>query len=119
MCQTCPLSAKNDHGSAVSCTVNGKGIIEMAALLNAPCPMARFGDKNHTRWLGMTWIGVPEPLRWKLVWLLKRQPVGLDGCGCIRSVKESQFGPYLEPLLEGISLLRARFASALADFNRT
>ena len=117
MCQTCPKSAKDDNGSAVSCTVNGKAIIEVAAILQSPCPIGRFGDKNTTRWLGMDWIGVPEPLRWILVWKLKRTPLGLDGCGCVNRVKESWAGKYLEPWLEGIPLLRARFAAALAEMN--
>ena len=114
MCQTCPHSHRR-NGSAVTCTISGKHVAEIAFDAAYQCPINRMNTDSSTRWLGLVWIGVPEPLRWWLTWTLKRSPRGLEGCGCIKPLKESKAGPYLEPWLEGISSLRAKFAAALTD----
>ena len=114
MCQTCPKAKHNAKGSAVTCTIGGKSVAEIAFDAAYECPTGRM-HTTTTRWLGVEWIGVPEPLRWVLTWQLGRLPRGLEGCGCVKVVKESWAGKYLEPWLEGISSLRARFAAALAD----
>lgn len=118
MCQTCPAAVRDKYGSAVECTYAKLQILTIATT-GVPCPIGRFDSHGAIRWWGVEWIGVPEPLRWVLTWKLKRSPRNLDGCGCIKAVKESWVGKYLEPWLEGIALLRARFASALSEFAGT
>lgn len=115
MCQTCPSAKHNAKGSAVTCTISGKSVAEIAFDTAYQCPINRMNIDSSTRWLGVDWIGVPEPLRWVLTWQLGRSPRGLEGCGCVKAVKESWAGKYLEPWLEGISSLRARFAAALEE----
>lgn len=115
MCQTCRHAKRSATGSAVACTINGREVI---ALAHEPesCPTARHPDgEGRVRWFGLEWHGVPEPLRWRLVWALGREPRGLVGCGCVTSLKASAVGPILEPWMEGIGLLRRRLADALAD----
>jgi hypothetical protein len=116
MCQTCRHAKRSATGSAVACTINGREVI---ALAHEPesCPAARHPDgEGRVRWIGLEWLGVPEPLRWRLVWALGREPRGLVGCGCVAALKASAVGPILEPWLDGIGLLRRRLADALADW---
>ncbi len=113
MCQTCPHAVK-ERGSAIQCTVNGSAVMTIA-MTTDPCPAGRF-DGTRVRWAGVEWLGVPEPLRWLLTWQLKREPRNLDGCGCIKAVKESQIGPWVETWFEGITLLRKRFGEFLTEF---
>ena len=42
----------------------------------APTPLVR--------WLGVTWYGVPAPLRWLMG---KQMSQGLKGCGCVVVLK--------------------------------
>lgn len=116
MCQTCPRSIKSAAGSAITCTVLGRPIVEVVTI-GMPCPTGRHPDADGVvRWAGVRWFGVPEPLRWAIVWALGREPRGLSGCGCIAAVKESRLGPIIEPWAEGISTLRRRFADALSEW---
>lgn len=116
MCQTCPQSIKH-HNSAVECSVLGQPLSKIMHSANA-CPLGRHPDANGVVvWRGMRWLGVPEPLRWRLTWDLKREPRNLDGCGCIKALKESRIGPWLEPFLEGIPLLRKRFGKFLTELH--
>ena len=117
MCQTCRHAKRAATGSAVACTINGREVIALAHE-PASCPTARHPDgEGRVRWLGLEWLGVPEPLRWRLVLALGREPRGLVGCGCVAAIKASAVGPILEPWLEGIGLLRRRMAEALADWS--
>lgn len=116
MCQTCRHAKRAATGSAVACTINGREVI---ALAHEPesCPAARHPDgEGRVRWIGLEWLGVPEPLRWRLVLALGREPRGLVGCGCVAALKASAVGPILEPWMEGVGLLRRRLADALADW---
>lgn len=116
MCQTCRAATRNARGSAVTCTIHGKSIISVADASNA-CPLNRHPNREgRIRWLGLEWLGAPEPIRWRLVWALGREPRGLVGCGCVAALKASSVGPILEPWLEGIGLLRRRLADAMADW---
>ena len=104
------------NGSAVRCTINGNAVIDIVS--GGKCPIDRWPDYlGTTTWMGIQWIGVPEPLRWRLTWQLGRVPRNLAGCGCIKAVKESRLGPWLEPFLEGIPLLRNRFGEFLTEFH--
>ena len=79
--------------------------------------MGRHPDREgRIRWAGADWLGVPEPIRWRLVWALGREPRGLVGCGCLAAVKASWAGPWLEPWLEGIQTLRTRLAGFMGDW---
>lgn len=117
MCQTCHAATRNARGSAVACTIHGKSIISVADASNA-CPIGRHPNANgRVRWMGAEWHGVPEPLRWKLLWALQRDARGLIGCGCLVRLKESWAGPWLAPWMEGLGELRQRVAAALAEWN--
>jgi hypothetical protein len=116
MCQTCRHAKRTATGSAVACKINGREVI---ALAHEPesCPLGRHPDgEGRVRWLGAEWHGVPEPIRWRLVWALGREPRGLVGCGCLAAVKASWAGPWLEPWLEGVQALRTRLAGFMADW---
>ena len=115
MCQTCPRSIKH-RGSAVECTVLGQPLSKIVYSTDG-CPLGRFDTANQIRWAGTQWIGVPEPLRWRLTWQLGRVPRNLDGCGCIKAIKGSRIGPWLESWFEGITLLRNRFGEFLTEFH--
>lgn len=116
MCQTCPRSIKSAAGSAITCTVLGRPVVEVVTT-GMPCPDGRHPDAaGVVRWAGLRWLGVPEPLRWRLVWALGREPRGLSGCGCVEAVKASRAGPWLEPWLEGVQALRTRLAGFMADW---
>ena len=115
MCQTCPRSIKH-RGSAVECTVLGQPLSKIVYSTDG-CPLSRFDTTNQIRWAGVQWIGVPEPIRWRLTWQLGRVPRNLSGCGCIKAVKGSMLGPWLESWFEGITLLRNRFGEFLTEFH--
>jgi hypothetical protein len=116
MCQTCRHAKRAATGSAVACTINGREVIALAHEPDS-CPAARHPDgEGRVRWLGLDWLGVPEPLRWRLVWALGREPRGLVGCGCLASQKASWAGPWLEPWLEGLQTLRSRLAALMDDW---
>jgi len=118
MCQTCPKAIRSARGSAIACTLNGKAV-ESIVTMGHPCPLGRHPDADgRVRWLGLEWLGVPEPLRWRLVWALGREPRGLVGCGCVAAIKGSAVGPILEPWMEGVGLLRRRLVEALADWRQ-
>lgn len=113
MCQTCPHANRTGVG-VVGCTISGQHI-ETVVRTGFSCPAGRFNG-TRVRWAGVEWLGVPEPLRWLLTWQLKREPRNLDGCGCIKAVKESRIGPWVETWFEGITLLRKRFGEFLTEF---
>ena len=116
MCQACRHSKRAATGSAVACTINGRDVSALVYQADA-CPMGRHPDREgRIRWAGADWLGVPEPIRWRLVWDLGREPRGLVGCGCLAAVKASRAGPWLEPWLEGIQSLRTRLAGFMADW---
>jgi hypothetical protein len=116
MCQTCPMAQREASGSAVACLVLGKPVVHLVGGVEA-CPVGRHPDQvGVVRWAGARWLGVPEPLRWRLVWALGREPRGLVGCGCLASLKASWAGPWLEPWLEGLQTLRSRLAALLDDW---
>ena len=116
MCQTCPHAARGANGGATSCTLDKKNIVDIVQSVTISCPINRFtAGTNATQYLGLEWNGVPEPLRWSLVFSLGRLPRNLDGCGCLNAVKGSTFGPYLEPWLEGITQLREGVAGFLSE----
>lgn len=116
MCQTCPFAERLPSGSAITCTISGRSILAAVNVEDA-CPVGRHPDRDgRVRWLGAEWHGVPEPIRWRLVWMLGREPRGLVGCGCVAALKASTVGPILEPWLEGVGLLRRRMADALSDW---
>ena len=113
MCQTCPKSIKHG-GSAVTCSVNGKSVTQYAHAFE-DCSLGRFKATGEIRWCGVDWLGTPEPLRWVLTWQLGRNPRNLTGCGCIKAVKESWLGPWLDSWFEGITLLRNRFGGFVSE----
>lgn len=116
MCQTCPKAKRGRAGAAIACTLNGKAV-ESIVTMGHPCPLGRHPDADgRVRWLGADWLGVPEPIRWRLVWDLGREPRGLVGCGCLAAVKASWAGPWLEPWLEGVQALRTRLAGFMSDW---
>jgi hypothetical protein len=116
MCQTCPRSIKAADGSAITCTALGRPIEEIV-VVGVECPDGRHPDAaGVVRWAGADWLGVPEPIRWRLVWDLGREPQGLIGCGCLAAVKASRAGPWLEPWLEGVQTLRTRLAGFMGDW---
>jgi len=116
MCHVCPHGERDGGVGVVACTISGKNILQATAS-DATCPQGRFPDADGiVVWRGLRWLGVPEPLRWRLVWDLGREPRHLDGCGCIAAIKASWIGPVLEPWLEGVSLLRGRLAAFLTDW---
>ena len=117
MCQTCPHAARGKNGGAISCNLDKKNIVDIVQSVTISCPIGRFAaGANSTSWAGLTWSGVPEPLRW-LVTHAKRRNVVLDGCGCIEAVKGSTFGSCLEPWFEGVSQLRNHYGNFLAEFS--
>jgi len=116
MCQTCRHAERNSDGGATACTLVQ---LTIAHVVQSPdvCPIGRHPDAaGRVRWLGLEWLGVPEPIRWRLVWALGREPRGLTGCGCLAAVKASRAGPWLEPWLEGVQSLRTRLAGFMADW---
>lgn len=116
MCQTCPNADRGINGGAVGCKVSHKSIMEIVD--NPSCPINRFSaGTNATQYVGLTWNGVPEPLRFVLTHA-KGRNVELDGCGCITALKGSTFGQYLEPWLEGISQLRRHYGNLLSELRQ-
>jgi hypothetical protein len=116
MCQACPFAERLPSGSAITCTISGRSILAAVHVEDA-CPMGRHPDRDgRVRWAGADWLGVPEPIRWRLVWDLGREPQGLVGCGCLAAVKASWAGPWLEPWLEGVQALRTRLAGFMGDW---
>ena len=116
MCQACPHAERLPSGSAITCTISGRSILAAVNVEDA-CPVGRHPDRDgRIRWAGVDWLGVPEPLRWRLTWALGREPRGLTGCGCLAALKASKAGPWLEPWLEGVQALRTRLAGFMADW---
>lgn len=116
MCQACPFAERLPSGSAITCTISGRSILAAVNVEDA-CPVGRHPDREgRVRWAGAEWLGVPEPLRWKLLWALQRDARGLIGCGCLVRLKESWAGPWLAPWMEGLGELRQRVAAALAEW---
>jgi len=52
------------------------------------CPLGRHpqGEDQVTRWMGLSWYGVPEPLRW-LIAVRRWKNDTLDKCGCCVPLK--------------------------------
>jgi len=80
MCLGCP----KQRGEV--CRVDGEscaGHVHAGA-----CPRGRYpNDDGEVRWVGLTWNGVPAPIRWELErrhgWA--RRP--LAGCGCLVALR--------------------------------
>lgn len=109
------MAIRDGYGSAVECKHAGLQVLHIA-VGGVPCPLGRFDQAGVVRWMGVEWVGVPEPLRWVLTWQLKRVPRNLEGCGCIKAIKQSKIGPWVETWFEGVTLLRNRFGGFLTEF---
>lgn len=102
VCMTCPHArASRFH----FCTLNGEeiarkacdrsGIMATAALrAGRGCPLGLAPDaKGRVRWLDETWLGLPWPRRFLLLWPLRlwwgtpRLTRPIDGCGCQRELR--------------------------------
>lgn len=109
-CAVCPHAVKDDRGRRMYCGKQGnRSIALMTVNGQAVCPVGRWpNEKGETTWLGLRWLGVPEPLRWVFLWRAKRNPKA-DGwsCGCLACVKQSQIGPLLEKALQSPKQVRA------------
>lgn len=71
----------------VQCSVSGVAVF--AIQLGArPCPAGLHPARwDRVRWLRLTWIGVPIPMR-VLVWIRRRAPrAPQPGCGCLAAGK--------------------------------
>ena len=84
MCHAC------QHGqSLVQCSLSGKPLLEHAN--GCDCPQGKMPDKDgNVRWVGLTWIGVPMPVR---QYVAGQSPTGratidLPGCGCLQSLRK-------------------------------
>lgn len=116
ICQLCPHAERDARHGATACGRTGQPIVALVVRA-AACPVGRHPDAaGDVRWFGVRWHGVPEPLRWRLVWMLGREPRGLVGCGCVARLKASRLGPWLEPWMDAVPALRARMAAALGDW---
>lgn len=93
MCDHCLAARKDADGWAVACTVSGRPLTDHA-YAGLPCPRGHHPDaRGRLRWMGVTWWGIPFPLRWwrwATRWneleprdVLERMP----GCGCIVALK--------------------------------
>jgi hypothetical protein len=83
-------------------------IIELTVHGQPSCPLGRHPDHaGLVRWMGTAWIGVPEPLRWRHMLTVKREP---PWCGCIANLKHSprlaKWAPWLGDAMRHVHLLR-------------
>lgn len=96
MCISCPSrkgAAWGCGGRPLGrCSVAGQPIGLMIAGVK-PCPRGRHPDQaGRVRWMGISWLGVPMPIRW-LAAALGRERGGIDqveqlpGCGCVERLK--------------------------------
>ena len=116
LCQTCRHAMRDDRRGAVACRLSGRKIVSLVVSAHA-CPIGRHPDDDGiVRWMGLRWMGVPEPLRWRLVWMLRREPRGLHGCGCVAAIKASRAAAWIEPWVDGVVALRARLVAAMSDW---
>jgi len=120
-CQLCPKSKKDENGNAIICSISKKQIVTLAREPKPKCPIGTFfAEKQEIRWLGIDWLGIPYIQRFKLTWMLKRRPVGLSGCGCIKSLKEKStnktFEGFTDALSEGLEALLLRFGDFSKDY---
>lgn len=84
MCELCRKAERDEEGDAVGCTVNGLPIVCIVSRPGA-CPRGRGPDeRGRVRWMGLTWRGVPEPLRWRW-WFRIGRDASCGGCGCVIS----------------------------------
>lgn len=113
ICSACP-KGQRIGGRTVACTINNRPIL--ANLTEGTCPLGRFpSSSGEVRWMGATWLGVPEPLRWLLVLRLGRNP-SLPHCGCVAALKASRLAPWLSILGEASVALRERAAKLFSEF---
>ena len=89
ICRACPEALY--HGwEAIGCTVSGRAIEDHVAR-GTPCPIGSHpGDGGITRWCGVTWYGVPFPVRVWARFTARTRPAlsGWRGCGCVRWAKD-------------------------------
>jgi hypothetical protein len=108
VCDSC-AKAQRDTGRVVACSVLGRRIGDVLGDANAACPRGKWGQfdghKPTIRWCGVSWIGAPEPLRWRVLLRLGRNP-RLTSCGCIVVLARGRFRAYLEPIFAISPLLR-------------
>ena len=82
MCGACPRREGTRCGVSSQETLTHR--------LAGHCPRGRFPDAaGRIRWAGVTWSGVPMPLR---LWWMLRTGRAVDvgewpGCGCVRPLK--------------------------------
>lgn len=108
-CAVCPHAVQDNKGRRMYCGRQGnRSIALLTVSAKATCPVRRWpNEKGETRWLGMRWLGVPEPLRWVFLWRNKRNPKA-DGwsCGCLAWLRLSRCGALLYGVLFRTKRLR-------------
>ncbi len=68
-----------------TCRDSGKPCTEM---VKGVCPRGRHPNPaGVVRWVGVTWHGVPAPIRWGLVYRHGEPRKPLAGCGCVAALK--------------------------------
>ena len=88
VCAACP-----ERIGFTSCTLSRKTLAQI--ITKDECPLGRFPDaQGRTEWIGVSWIGVPAPIRWAAsTWLGRKilglpfRPANVPGCGCIAAWK--------------------------------
>lgn len=114
LCELCPHAKRNEKGNAVRCSLTNN-TIPYIGMTHLDCPIGRFNSQNNvSKEYSSEWYGVSEISRWRLLFRLKRNP-SLMGCGCHVKLKNSKLGQYLEPFLEGVSILRTKIGYFLVD----
>ena len=94
ICQICPKYSKKEN----ICTIDGRLMNDMHLFATkAKCPKNKWPD-NETgvvKWARLTWYGIPWPIRVRIAlqaalraYRSRRQKDYLDGCGCIRPLKD-------------------------------
>lgn len=77
------------------------------------CELGRWPDaEGVVTWRGRRWFGVPDPLRWRVMFRLGREGA-LPGCGCDVENKAGRWGKWLSPWMEISGELRAVVARAM------
>lgn len=85
MCAVCP--ARWTREGVIQCTLDGRACVDHVK--RGDCPKGRYpAQDGSVRWMGVRWIGMPKPLRWRFWWLYRRRP-RVDGCGCVLRLKRA------------------------------
>lgn len=119
MCGTCEHLPADDGDKSPCPHATYRGSLRHGITMEeTTCLKGRWPDMwGLVSWAKRVWYGVPDLLRWKLLFKLGREG-DLPGCACVVAYKDMRLGVWIGPWMRISGELRRKVAEAMAGWKQ-